>query len=49
MSHQNRPILLIEDNPMDIDLTKRAFTKSKVLNTIELARDGEEALGYLER
>jgi len=49
MSHQNRPILLIEDNPMDIDLTKRAFTKRKVLNTIELARDGEEALGFLER
>ena len=49
MSNQNRPILLIEDNPMDIDLTKRAFTKRKVLNTIEVAKDGEEALAYLER
>ena len=49
MSHKNRPILLIEDNPMDVDLTKRAFTKRKLLNTIEVARDGEEALSFIER
>ena len=49
MTPNNRPILLIEDNPMDIDLTKRAFTKRKVLNSIEIARDGEEALKFLTR
>jgi CheY-like chemotaxis protein len=45
----NRPILLIEDNPMDADLTRRAFTRRKVINPFLVARDGEEALSYLER
>ncbi len=49
MSTQHRPILLIEDNPMDVDLTRRAFARRKVINPIELARDGEEALHFLER
>lgn len=43
----NRPILLVEDNPMDLDLTKRAFAKRKLVNPIEVARDGEEALNYI--
>ena len=45
----NRPILLVEDNPMDVDLTIRAFAKRKIVNPIEVARDGEEALAYLPR
>lgn len=45
----NRPILLIEDNPMDVDLTLRAFQRRKVTNPIEVARDGEEALAWLPR
>lgn len=49
MKFQHRPILLIEDNPMDEDLTRRAFARRKVINPIEVARDGEEALEYLER
>jgi CheY-like chemotaxis protein len=49
MTYQNRPILLIEDNPMDVDLTRRAFNRRKVINPIEIARDGEEALAYLPR
>lgn len=49
MTYQNRPILLIEDNPMDVDLTRRAFNRRKVINPIEIARDGEEALNYLSR
>ena len=44
-----RPILLVEDNPMDLDLTRRAFARRKVVNTLEVARDGEEALGYMSR
>ncbi|MBF0476168.1 MAG: response regulator [Deltaproteobacteria bacterium] len=44
-----RPILLIEDNPVDIDLTRRAFIKRKVANPIEVARDGEEALAVISR
>jgi len=44
-----RPILLVEDNPMDVDLTQRAFAKRHILNTVEVARDGEEALGWMAR
>jgi CheY-like chemotaxis protein len=43
------PILLVEDNPMDLDLTLRAFSKKKFANTIMIARDGEEALAYVPR
>jgi len=44
-----RPILLVEDNPMDVDLTKRAFARRKVVNPIEVARDGEEALDFFKQ
>src|SRR6185437_832357 len=38
------PILLVEDNPMDVDLTRRAFSQHKLINPLEVARDGQEAL-----
>jgi two-component system, response regulator len=40
-------ILLVEDNPSDIGLTKRALTKSRVINELVVAEDGQEALDYL--
>jgi two-component system response regulator len=40
-------ILLVEDNPDDVELTLRAFRKSKVLNEIVTVSDGIEALEYL--
>ena len=43
-----RPILLVEDNPMDIDLTLQAFEEHQVANPIVVCRDGEEALQYME-
>ena len=45
----NRPILLVDDNPMDVDLTLRAFRRSKLVNPIQVARDGEEALAWIPR
>lgn len=40
-------ILLVEDNPSDIGLTKRALGKSRVVNELVIAEDGQEALDYL--
>jgi len=42
-----KTILLIEDNPSDIDLTKRALKKGHILNRLVVASDGQEALDYL--
>lgn len=44
-----RPILLVEDNPVDLDLTLRAFARRRFTNPIQVARDGEEALAWLPR
>jgi CheY-like chemotaxis protein len=43
-----RPILLVEDNPMDVDLTFQALQEHGVANPIVTCRDGEEALRYME-
>ena len=46
---QNHPILLVEDNPLDLDLTLRAFAQQKITNPILVARDGEEALAFIPK
>ncbi|ATE59975.1 response regulator [Thauera sinica] len=43
----NRPILIIEDNPDDEALTLRAFGKHGIRNPMVVAHDGIEALEYL--
>jgi two-component system response regulator len=40
-------ILLVEDNPYDVELTLRAFEQNKILNKLQVVRDGQEALDYL--
>jgi two-component system, response regulator len=43
----SNPIVLVEDNPDDAELTLRALKKSKILNDVRVARDGAEALELL--
>jgi CheY-like chemotaxis protein len=40
-------ILLVEDNRMDVELTLDAFQEAKLLNTVHVAPNGQDALDYL--
>jgi len=40
-------ILLVEDDPDDVALTRHAFQKARLANPMFVVRDGEEALEYL--
>jgi two-component system response regulator len=42
-----KTILLVEDNPSDVGLTRRALEKARVLNDLVVVEDGQEALDYL--
>jgi CheY-like chemotaxis protein len=44
-----KPILLVEDNPKDLELTLLALEKSNLANDVVTVRDGAEALDYLFR
>jgi two-component system response regulator len=43
----DKEILLVEDNPDDVELTRIAFREAKVANQLVVASDGAEALDYL--
>ena len=43
----DRRILLVEDNPSDVKLTKRALEQNQITNELIIAEDGAEALDYL--
>lgn len=47
MKSKDVTILLVEDNPDDVELTLRVFKKHNLTNKIIVARDGEEALDIL--
>lgn len=40
-------VLLVEDNPDDVELTLRALKRARVVNAVQVARDGAEALEIL--
>ena len=42
-------ILLVEDNPGDVRLTEEALKEGRVINNIHLAKDGVEAMSFLQR
>ena len=42
-----KPILLVEDNPHDLELTLIALERSQLANEVVIVRDGAEALDYL--
>ena len=42
-------ILLVEDNPGDVQLTQEGLKRAKVLNRLNVVEDGEEALAFLRR
>jgi CheY-like chemotaxis protein len=44
-----KPILLVEDNPSDLELTLIALERCRLGNEVHVVRDGEEALDYLKR
>ncbi len=47
--NESRPVLLVDDNPMDVELTLRAFKSSGMANPIEVARDGVEVIERIPR
>lgn len=42
-------ILLVEDNPADVDLTKESLEDAKILNTLHVCMDGMDAMAFLRR
>ena len=47
MEDKSVEILLVEDNPDDVDLTMRALRKHNLANRVHVVRDGAEALDYI--
>lgn len=46
---QPAEILLVEDNPGDVDLTLEALEEAKIRNNVHVAKDGVEAMSFLRR
>ena len=51
MTNQVKPveILLVEDSPADVLMTREAFDQAKMINTIHVVEDGEQAILFLRK
>src|SRR5690606_34820494 len=49
LMHNTIEILLVEDNPADVDLTQETLAYAKIRNRLHVVNDGEAALAYLRR
>lgn len=49
MEHRCIEILLVEDNPADVRLTKEIFKEAKISNNLNVLENGQEALDYLRK
>ena len=47
MNYKDVEILLVEDNPHDVELTLRALKKHNLANKVQVAKDGAEALDFI--
>lgn len=47
--HSTIEILLVEDNPADVDLTQETLAYAKIRNRLHVVSNGEEALAFLRR
>jgi CheY-like chemotaxis protein len=47
MTNEGLEVLLVEDDPDDLELTLNALHEARITNPIQIARDGEEALDYI--
>lgn len=46
---RTRPVLLVEDDPEDVYIARRAFARGKIPNPLHAVGDGKEALEFLQR
>jgi two-component system response regulator len=47
MKYRELVVLIVEDDPDDLELTLHTFGEARITNPIEVARDGQEALDYI--
>jgi two-component system, chemotaxis family, response regulator Rcp1 len=49
MSGRRLELLMVEDNPADVRLTREAFKEGKILRALNVVKDGVEAMAFLRR
>jgi CheY-like chemotaxis protein len=47
MKYRELEVLIVEDDPDDLELTLHTFAEARITNPVHIARDGQEALDYI--